>query len=89
MALSDSEKKKAHRNRSGSVAEAISPSDRNDLDLTGSKLFVGTGGDLKVDTIDGQTIILKNIANGTLIDFIKVKRIHARGTTASDIVSIY
>ena len=89
MALSDSEKKKAHRNRSGSVAESISPSDRNDLDLTGSKLFIGTGGDLKVDTIDGQTITLKNIANGTLIDFIKVKRIHARGTTASDIVSIY
>ena len=89
MALSDSEKKKAHRNRSGSVAESISPSDRNDLDLTGSKLFIGTGGDLKVDTIDGQTITLKNIANGTLIDFIKVKRIHQRGTTASDIVSIY
>ena len=30
MALSDSEKKKAHRNRSGSVAESISPSDNKD-----------------------------------------------------------
>ena len=89
MSLSSSKKKKAHRNKSGSIAESIIPSDKSDLDLTGSKLFVGTGGDLKVDTIDGQTITLKNIANGTLIDFIKVKRIHARGTTARDIVSIH
>tara|TARA_B110000008_G_C16718987_1_gene463972 strand:- start:451 stop:720 length:270 start_codon:yes stop_codon:yes gene_type:complete len=89
MALSDSEKKKAHRNRSGSVAEAISPDDRNDLDLTGSNLYIGTGGDLKVDTIDGQTITLKNIPSGTMMNWIKVKRIYSRGTTASDIVSIY
>tara|TARA_R110002050_G_scaffold24659_3_gene65864 strand:+ start:6284 stop:6391 length:108 start_codon:yes stop_codon:yes gene_type:complete len=31
MALSDSEKKKAHRNKSGSIAAAVTKSDANDI----------------------------------------------------------
>tara|TARA_Y100000592_G_C5360320_1_gene263348 strand:- start:193 stop:459 length:267 start_codon:yes stop_codon:yes gene_type:complete len=87
MSLTEAQKRKA-RNYKTNFAESITPDDRNDLEFVGSKLFIGTGGDLKVDTIAGQTITLKNIANGTLIDFIKVKKIHSRGTTASDIVAI-
>jgi len=89
MSLNDAQKRKARNYKTKGLAEEITPNDRSDLDVTGSKLFIGTGGDLKVDTMEGQTITLKNIANGTLIDFIMVKKIHARGTTASDIVSIY
>lgn len=89
MSLTDLQKKKARNYKTRGVAEAITPNDRSDLDVAGSKLYVGTGGDLKVDTVDGQTITLKNVANGTLIDFILIKKIHARGTTASDIVSIH
>ena len=87
MSLTEAQKRKA-RNYKTNFAESITPDDRNDLEFVGSKLFIGTGGDLKVDTLEGQTITLKNISNGTLIDFIKVKKIHARGTTASDIVAI-
>ena len=89
MALTEAQKRKARNYKTKGLAESITPNDKNDLDVTGSKLFIGTGGDLKVDTIDGQTITLKNIANGTLIDFVKVKKIYAKGTTARDIVSIY
>ena len=50
MSLTEAQKRKA-RNYKTNFAEAITPNDRSDLDVTGSKLFVGTGGDLKVDTI--------------------------------------
>ena len=87
MSLTEAQKRKA-RNYKTNFAESITPDDRNDLEFVGSKLIIGTGGDLKVDTLEGQTITLKNISDGTLIDFIKVKKVHARGTTASDIVAI-
>lgn len=89
MALTDSEKKKAHRNKSGSIASSVSKSDSNDLDVTDAKLFIGTGGHLKIDTMDGQTITLKNVQAGTYLDWIRVKKVHSRGTTADDIVAFY
>ena len=67
----------------------MTKSDSSNLSVEEAKLYVGTGGDLKVDTVDGQTITLKNVANGTFLDFILVKKVYAKGTTASDIVAIY
>jgi ribosomal protein L2 len=87
--MTESEKKKAHRNRSGSIASVVSKSDSQDLDVKDAKLFVGSGGDLKIDTMDGQTVTLKNIPSGTFLDWIRVKRVHSRGTTAGDIVAFY
>tara|TARA_R110000824_G_scaffold345467_1_gene532120 strand:- start:50 stop:313 length:264 start_codon:yes stop_codon:yes gene_type:complete len=87
--MTESEKKKAHRNKSGSIASVVSKSDSQDLDVKDAKLFVGSGGDLKIDTMDGQTVTLKNIPSGTFLDWIRVKRVHSRGTTANDIVAFY
>ncbi len=87
--MTESEKKKAHRNKSGSIASVVSKSDSQDLDVKDAKLFVGSGGDLKIDTMDGQTVTLKNIPSGTFLDWIRVKRVHSRGTTAGDIVAFY
>jgi len=87
--MTESEKKKAHRNKSGSIASVVSKSDSKDLDVKDAKLFVGSGGDLKIDTMDGQTVTLKNIPSGTFLDWIRVKRVHSRGTTAGDIVAFY
>tara|TARA_R100001460_G_scaffold22829_2_gene46337 strand:- start:3825 stop:4094 length:270 start_codon:yes stop_codon:yes gene_type:complete len=89
MALTDSEKKKAHRNKSGSIASPVTKSDSNDLDVKDAKLYVGTGGDLKIDTTDGQTITLKNVQDGSYLEWIRVKKVYSRGTTASDIVAFY
>ena len=88
MALSKESKQRAG-SRSGNVAEAVTKSDSSNLSVEEAKLYVGTGGDVKVDTVDGQTITLKNVANGTFLDFILVKKVYAKGTTASDIVAIY
>lgn len=88
MALNLRQKKKA-RYTKGEVAQSVRPSDSDKVSDVPFNIFVGTGGDLKVDTIDGQTITLKNIASGTYIDFIKINKVYARGTTATDIIAIH
>ena len=69
------------------TALSVTPSDGSDL--TGEPFFavwVGTGGDLKVDMADGGSpVILSNCASGQLIP-IMVERIYATGTTASNII---
>jgi len=69
------------------TALAVTPSDGSDL--SGEPYFavwVGTGGDLKVDMSDGgSAVTLSNCASGQLIP-IMVERIYATGTTASNII---
>lgn len=90
MALSTRQKTLAKvLRKKGQFADSVSPSDRDDLELKNAKLFIGTGGNLKLDLIGGNTITLKNIPSGTFIDWIQVKKVHARDTTARDIVAIY
>tara|TARA_R110001599_G_scaffold347011_1_gene572880 strand:+ start:23044 stop:23310 length:267 start_codon:yes stop_codon:yes gene_type:complete len=88
MALNSREKDKARFTKKG-IAEAITTNDAADVSDIEFKIYVGTGGDLKVDTTDGQTITLKNIASGTYIDWIEIRKIYRTGTTARDIVAIY
>ena len=70
------------------TALAVTPSDGSDL--TGEPFFavyVGTGGDLKVDMADGgSAVTLSNVASGQLLP-IMVERIYATGTTASNIIA--
>ncbi len=88
MALDTRQKSKA-RYTKGEVAQAVTPSETAKVSDVPFNLYVGTGGDLKVDTIDGQTITLKNVASGTYLDFIKVNKVYSRGTTARDIIAIH
>lgn len=68
------------------ILEGITPDDSNDLTDIGI-LYVGTGGNIKVDGIKGGTaIVLKNIPDGTWLNFIRVKKVYATDTTATDIV---
>tara|TARA_R110002012_G_scaffold168163_1_gene331574 strand:+ start:464 stop:736 length:273 start_codon:yes stop_codon:yes gene_type:complete len=90
MSLTDREKNIFKKSGiKGMMAQDVTPSDSSTLTLNGAKLYVGTGGDVKIDTSDGDTITLKNVASGTFIDFVSVKKVHSRGTTARNIVSIY
>jgi len=70
------------------TALAVTPSDV--ADLSGEPYYavwVGTGGDLKVDMADGgAAVILSNCASGQLIP-IMVERIYATDTTASNIIA--
>ena len=70
------------------TALAVTPSDGSDL--SGEPFFavyVGTGGNLKVDMADGgAAVTLSNVASGQLLP-IMVERIYATGTTASNIIA--
>ena len=74
----------------GGALRAITPHASNALpDGPSRSIFVGTGGDLSVILFeDSSAVLLKNIANGTLLP-LRVKAVRATGTTAADLVAIY
>lgn len=78
-------------------AQVVSPNDSQDLVLSGGVitgidngacLYIGTGGNITITTIGGQTVTLNNLADGVFVP-IQVKRVFATGTTASDILALY
>ena len=90
MSITNREKKIYRKSGvKGIIAESVLPTDKSDLTLNGAKLYIGTGGHVTLDTADGDTITLMNIASGTFLDFVSVKKVHFKGTTARDIVAIY
>lgn len=68
-------------------AAAVTPDDNNDLANEGV-LWVGTGGNVKVTTIGGDTVTLTDVQNGD-VPPVRVKRVHSTDTTASDITVLY
>tara|TARA_R100001460_G_scaffold76706_2_gene117702 strand:+ start:177 stop:467 length:291 start_codon:yes stop_codon:yes gene_type:complete len=96
MALSSDEKKQRRakdRGRAGNelgyFANSVTKSDSSNLDSKRAQLFIGTGGNIKVDLAGGSTVILKNIPSGTYLRGIYINKVYGKGTTASDIVAIY
>lgn len=70
-------------------AVAVTPADGSDLALTGTRaLYIGVTGDVKVDTLGGDTgIVFKAVPVGVL--YVAVKRVYSTGTTATNIVALY
>ncbi|MBY3493871.1 MULTISPECIES: spike base protein, RCAP_Rcc01079 family [Rhizobium] len=66
-------------------ALAITPDDDNDLPIIPSMMWLGTPGDVRITAVNGETVTFKN-ANLLPFLFSRAKRIHATGTTASDII---
>ena len=57
---------------------------------SGFTLFVGTGGPastLKVETVTGQAVTLKNVPDSSFIP-VQVQKVFATGTTCSDIIGL-
>lgn len=65
-------------------ASSVTPNDSADLTTIARAIYVGTSGSVKIDTLNGNTVTLPNLAAGVWHP-IAVKRIHATGTTATDI----
>jgi len=68
-------------------AAAITPSNTVDLDAVTRALYVGVTGDVKVDMIGGQAITFKNVPVCVLP--IRVTRVYATGTDASEIIGLW
>lgn len=66
-------------------AATVTPSDSTDLSFVTRNLYIGTGGDLRVTLLGGQTVTYLGVAAG---DFPRrVKRVHTTGTTATNIIA--
>lgn len=69
----------------GQSAAEVTPDNDNDLEYTATALWVGTQGDLKITTISGDVVTLKNIVGWVPVF---VNRVWA-DSTADDIVAIW
>jgi hypothetical protein len=68
-------------------AFAVVPSDTTDLLHVAVALYVGTSGDVTVDTLGGDTVTFKNVPIGDLIG--PFRRVRSTLTTASNILARY
>ena len=72
-----------------SHAVAITPNNSTDLTEATRGVYVGASGNLKVDMLGGETaIIFVGLAAG-LIHPLRVTRVYATGTTATDIIGVF
>lgn len=69
-------------------AAAVTPNDSTDLANTTRGVYVGVTGDLKVDTVGGNTVTFVSLAAG-IIHPIRAKRVYSTGTTATSILGVY
>ena len=54
----------------------------------GAVLYIGTGGDLKVELFGGSVVTLTNVNDGQFIP-VQVVKVFSTGTTADDIVALW
>jgi len=66
---------------------SITPSDGDDLPETTRALYVGTGGNLSMRMLSGETLTLLNVLPGSFLP-LRVTRILSTGTTAAALVGL-
>jgi len=67
---------------------AVTPNDGADLAFVTKGLFVGGAGNLAVTTAQGNALTFTGLLAGTLLP-IRVSRVKATGTTATNIVALF
>lgn len=66
----------------------IAPDDVQELPKATRAIYIGTGGDLVLRSIDSDAdVVLKNTISGSILD-IRVQAVRATGTSASDLVGL-
>ena len=71
----------------GFDAASVTPSDSTDLTITSRALYVGGTGDVRITTAAGSIVTFVSVPEGILP--MRVSRVHATGTTATDIVAVW
>jgi hypothetical protein len=71
-----------------SEAVDVTPADGSDLATVQAALYVGTGGNIKVDMSGSGTVTFNNVGDGVFLPIL-VDRVYSTGTTASNIIALY
>ena len=69
-------------------AIAIQPDDAAELLHATRALYVGGGGDVAVQLLEGDVVSLVNVSGGTLLP-IRIVRVLASGTSATGLVGLW
>lgn len=75
----------------GSPAEhaaAITPNDAADLPTVARAIYIGGAGNVKADVVGGETVTFTGLAAGSVLSM-RIKRVHAIGTTATNLVALW
>ena len=70
------------------AAQSVVPSDTIDLTNASRALYIGREGNVSVVMVSGQSVSFKNVAAGTILP-LRVQRVNASNTTASEIVALW
>ena len=71
-----------------SNAFAVTPADGSNLTHAARALFVGGAGDVKVDTLGGDTVTFTGVLAGSILP-VRILKVYATGTDATNIVAVY
>ncbi len=66
---------------------AVTPSDATDLPETTRAIYVGSGGNVTVRMLTGETLAFASVSSGTILP-VRATRILATGTTCTDLVGL-
>ncbi|MCE9552626.1 MAG: hypothetical protein K8T91_04510 [Planctomycetes bacterium] len=67
----------------------ISKSDTEFLAQVPRGIYVGVGGDIKVDLVhSGTALVFKNVASGCILP-VRATRVYSTDTTATDMIGLY
>lgn len=69
-------------------AAAVTPHDTNELTDVTTRLFIGGAGNLKVTMMSGVDVTLTGVLAGSILP-LRVRRVYATGTTATNIVALW
>lgn len=69
-------------------AAAVTASDSVNLSSVARAIYVGTGGNVAAVMPDDSVVTFSNVQSGQILP-VRVKRVNAANTTASNIVALY
>ncbi len=69
-------------------AAAITPDDNNDLAVVTRAIYCGGTGDIAIVTPANDSVTIKAVPTGTMLS-IRVARVKATGTTATNLVALW
>ena len=69
-------------------AGAVTPSDSTNLTSIARSLYVGTAGNVTLLTVGQNVVTFYNVQSGTILP-VRVIRVNATSTTATNIVALY
>lgn len=68
--------------------ESVTPSDTDNLTRLTRALYIGTAGNVAVESEEGDSVTFSAVLGGSILP-IRVRRVNSTSTTATNIIALY